>query len=109
MSTKQLEKFSTEVKIPENVKVSFKKNMLNVEGPLGKTYKNFKKIPVDIGFIVFNHETYPNLINFFSENQIKIEKSDMSFSVSVQGTSFEYCGRGLKGMFSNKSNLFIIF
>ena len=30
----------------------------------------------------------------------------MSFSVSVQGTSFEYCGRGLKGMFSNKSNLF---
>ena len=48
MSTKQLEKFSTEVKIPENVKVSFKSNMLNVEGPLGKTYKNFKKIPVDI-------------------------------------------------------------
>ena len=29
---------------------------------------NEKKIPVDIGFIVFNHETYPNLINFFSEN-----------------------------------------
>ena len=48
MSTKQLEKFSTEVKIPENVTVSFKSNMLNVEGPLGKTYKNFKKIPVDI-------------------------------------------------------------
>jgi large subunit ribosomal protein L6 len=48
MSTKQLEKFSTEVKIPENVKVSFKSNMLNVEGPLGKTYKNFRKIPVDI-------------------------------------------------------------
>ena len=48
MSTKQLEKFSTEVKIPENVKVSFKSNMLRVDGPLGKTYKNFKKIPVDI-------------------------------------------------------------
>ena len=48
MSTKQLEKFSTEVKIPENVTVSFKSNMLNVEGPLGKTYKNFRKIPVDI-------------------------------------------------------------
>jgi|TARA_B100001750_G_scaffold107868_1_gene85252 large subunit ribosomal protein L6 len=48
MSTKQQTKFSTEVQIPENVKVSFKKNMLNVEGPLGKTYKNFKKIPVDI-------------------------------------------------------------
>ena len=41
MSTKQLEKFSTEVDIPENVKVSIKSHMLNVEGPLGKTYKNF--------------------------------------------------------------------
>ena len=48
MSTKQLEKFSTEVKIPENVTGSIKSNMLNVEGPLGKTYKIFKKIPVDI-------------------------------------------------------------
>ena len=48
MSTKQLEKFSTEVEIPENVKVSLKSYMLTVEGPLGKTHKNFKKIPVDI-------------------------------------------------------------
>ena len=48
MSTKQLEKFSTEVEIPENVKVSMKSYMLHVEGPLGKTYKNFQKIPVDI-------------------------------------------------------------
>tara|TARA_B100000929_G_scaffold100536_1_gene79243 strand:+ start:6861 stop:7418 length:558 start_codon:yes stop_codon:yes gene_type:complete len=48
MSTKQLEKFATEVGIPENVKVSFKSHMLTVEGPLGKTYKNFKKIPVGI-------------------------------------------------------------
>ena len=48
MSTKQLEKFSTEVEIPENVKVSFKSSMLTVEGPLGKTYKNFRRIPVDL-------------------------------------------------------------
>ena len=48
MSTKQLEKFATEVVIPENVKVSFKSHALTVEGPLGKTYKIFKKIPVDI-------------------------------------------------------------
>ena len=67
-----------------------------------------KKISVDIGFIVFNHQTYPNLINFFLENEVNIEKSDMSFSVSVQGTKFEYCGRGLKGMFANKSNLLSI-
>ena len=28
-----------------------------------------KKISVDIGFIVFNHKTYPNLIKFFDENE----------------------------------------
>ena len=65
-----------------------------------------KKISVDIGFIVFNSKTYPNLINFFDENKIEIEKSDMSFSVSVENTNFEYCGKGLNGIFSNKSNLF---
>jgi len=64
-----------------------------------------KKISVDIGFIVFNFKTYPNLINFFNENKIEIEKSDMSFSVSVENTNIEYCGKGLKGIFSNKSNL----
>ena len=67
---------------------------------------NEKKISVDIGFIVFNHKTYPNLIEFFNENEVQIEKSDMSFAVSVNDTKFEYCGRGLKGIFANKSNLF---
>ena len=64
------------------------------------------KVSVDIGFIVFNHNTYPNLINFFKENDVQIEKSNMSFSVSVDNTNFEYCGNGLKGMFCNKVNLF---
>jgi len=67
-----------------------------------------KNISVDVGFIVFNHKTYPNLINFFHENKIAIEKSDMSFSVDVKDTNFEYSGKGLKGMFSNKTNLFNI-
>ena len=65
-----------------------------------------KKVSVDIGFIVFNFQTYPNLINFFKENSIEIEKSDMSFSVSVKDTNFEYCGKGISGIFSNKSNLY---
>ena len=65
-----------------------------------------KKISVDIGFIVFNFETYPNLIDFFKENEVEIEKSNMSFSVSVDNTNFEYCGNGLKGIFSNKLNIF---
>ena len=64
------------------------------------------KISVDIGFIVFNYQTYPNLIDFFKENDVQIEKSNMSFSVSVDNTNFEYCGNGLQGMFCNKANLF---
>ena len=64
-----------------------------------------EKVAVDVGFMVFNKITYPNLINFFKENDIEIEKSDMSFSVSVKGTNIEYCGKGLNGIFSNRGNL----
>ena len=67
-----------------------------------------KKISTDIGFIVFNFKTYPNLINFFKENDVQIEKSNMSFSVSVDNSKFEYCGNGLSGIFSNKSYFFFI-
>ena len=64
-----------------------------------------EKVAVDAGFMVFNKITYPNLINFFKENDIEIEKSDMSFSVSVKDTNIEYCGKGLNGIFSNRGNL----
>ena len=47
-------------------------------------YNDKEKVSVDIGFMVFNKITYPNLINFFKENEIEIEKSDMSFSISSQ-------------------------
>ena len=70
--------------------------------------KNNKTIPVDLGFIVFNEATYPNLINFFKELNIPFEKSDMSFSVSIQGSNIEYGGRGLKSIFANRSNIFNI-
>ena len=46
MSTKQIEKSTAEIKIPKDVKVSLKGNMLFIQGPLGKVYKSFKKIPV---------------------------------------------------------------
>ncbi|MDA9653293.1 FAD-dependent oxidoreductase [Candidatus Pelagibacter sp.] len=68
-------------------------------------FNDKEKIAVDIGFMVFNKITYPNLISFFKENQIEIEKSDMSFSVSVKETNIEYCGKGLNGIFSNRKNI----
>ena len=71
-------------------------------------YEEKKQVAVDIGFIVFNKITYPNLINFFEENKIEMERSNMSFSVSVKNSNIEYCGKGISGIFSNKKNFFDI-
>ena len=65
-----------------------------------------KIVPVDLGFIVFNELTYPNLIKFFKNLNIPYEKSDMSFSVSIKNSNIEYSGSGLGGIFANKINLF---
>lgn len=51
MSTKQVEKFQTSVDIPEGVTVILRGRMLEVSGPLGRTFKNFKKIPVEISIV----------------------------------------------------------
>ena len=69
---------------------------------------NQKILPVDLGFIVFNELTYPNLINFFQELKIPYEKSNMSFAVSVKDTNVEYAGKNLSSIFSNKKNIFNI-
>ena len=65
-----------------------------------------KIVPVDLGFIVFNELTYPNLINFFNELKVPFEKSNMSFSVSIKNTNIEYGGGGFNAIFANKLNLF---
>jgi large subunit ribosomal protein L6 len=51
MSTSQLEKFQDEVVIPEGVTVTQKKHMLTFVGPLGKTHKSFRLIPVDVKIV----------------------------------------------------------
>ncbi len=71
-----------------------------------KLNEDINKICADIGFIVFNKKTYPNLINFFKEIDVDIEKSNMSLSFMSKDINLEYCGKGLKGIFSHKKNLF---
>ena len=51
MSTKQMEKFQDEVIIPDGVKLTLNKHMLSFVGPLGKTFKSFRSIPVNIKII----------------------------------------------------------
>ncbi|MCY4491662.1 MAG: 50S ribosomal protein L6 [Thaumarchaeota archaeon] len=45
MSTRQ---FEETLDIPKGVSIVLKKRMLHFDGPLGKTHKNFRAIPVDI-------------------------------------------------------------
>jgi len=47
MSTK-LEEFQETIEIPKGVTVTMNKRMMEFQGPLGKTFKSFRKIPVDI-------------------------------------------------------------
>ena len=69
--------------------------------------KSKEGIDVDIGFMVFNHENYPNLVKWFQALQIQQEDSDMSLSVSLDGgNSVEWSSNGLNGLWANRSNLF---
>lgn len=65
-----------------------------------------KEVPVDMGFIVFNHETYPNLLELFAELDVPYENSDMSFSVQHLPSKLEYSGSGMKGLFAQRRNYF---
>jgi predicted NAD/FAD-binding protein len=65
-----------------------------------------RMIPIDTGFIVFNHRTYPNLLKLFDVLDVPTKKSNMSFSVQNEQSGIEFCGSGLKGLFSQTKNIF---
>lgn len=68
--------------------------------------ENGKKFTLDTGFIVFNLETYPNLIQLFKELGIEKQKSDMSFSVINQKNNFQYATKNFLQIFAQTKNLF---
>ncbi len=63
------------------------------------------KIPVDMGFIVFNNRTYPCFCRFLEDLKVKSATTDMSFSYSEPHTGFAYAGSGLSGLFARRANL----
>ncbi|XP_071726492.1 uncharacterized protein [Rutidosis leptorrhynchoides] len=64
-------------------------------------------VDVDLGFMVFNRVTYPNMMELFETLGVDIEISDMSFSVSLdEGRGCEWGSRNaLSGLFAQKKNL----
>ena len=61
--------------------------------------------PVDTGFIVFNYHTYPHLTGMFSELDVPVHKSDMSFGVSVNNGALEYSMRDVPSLAAQTRNL----
>ena len=61
--------------------------------------------PVDTGFIVFNHRTYPGLRAWFDTLGVDTAKSDMSFSASLNQGQLEWCGTNLNAVFAQRRHL----
>ena len=68
--------------------------------------KNF--LSIDTGFIVFNNDTYPDLVDFFKLLDVKVEYSNMSFAVSCMSPFFEYGGSSINSLFAQRKNIFSI-
>ena len=65
-----------------------------------------RTVPIDTGFMVFNHATYPLLTRLFRELGVATKKTDMSFSVRHGDSGLEFCGSSLNHLFAQRKNLF---
>jgi uncharacterized protein len=64
-----------------------------------------RELPVDTGFMVFNHVTYPLLTRLFRELNVETKPSSMSFAVSLLESGVEYNGTSLNHLFGQRRNL----
>lgn len=66
---------------------------------------NNDEFAIDTGFIVFNHQTYPNFTKLLHEHQISYQRSEMSFSFRSLLTGFEFNPSNLITLCANWRNL----
>ena len=65
-----------------------------------------RPVPIDTGFMVFNHVTYPLLTRLFRDLAVPTKPTLMSFSVRHAATGLEYAGSSLNHLFAQRRNLF---
>ncbi len=61
---------------------------------------------IDTGFIVYNTQSYPNLMAWFDHLGVAWAQTSMSFAVSLNGGRIEYSSNAPFGLLGAKRNLF---
>jgi predicted NAD/FAD-binding protein len=61
-----------------------------------------RTVAVDTGFIVFNYQTYPNLVKLFKELSVDVKPTNMSFSVQDRQSGLIY---GSLQLFAQRMNI----
>jgi uncharacterized protein len=61
--------------------------------------------PVDTGFIVFNKVNYPHLVKLFTDLDVPVADSSMTFGASLRGGRMEYALASLNALFATRSNI----
>lgn len=64
-----------------------------------------RAVPIDTGFMVFNHATYPNLTRLFRELDVATKHTEMSFSVQHMPSGLEYNGGSFNLLFGQRGKL----
>ena len=65
-----------------------------------------KHVAVDTGFIVYNELNYPDITALFAHLGVATHRSDMGFSLSLDGGRLEWFGSSYRAIFAQKRNFF---
>lgn len=63
------------------------------------------QVAVDTGFVAFNEQAFPNLVQLFARLDVPMLLTDMSFSVSLENGAIEYAGTNFATLFAQPSLL----
>lgn len=63
-----------------------------------------RTLALDMGFLVYNQVTYPNLVRLFEMLAVPTQASDMSFGLRCDRCALEYSGSSLSGLLAQPLN-----